>query len=42
MIFQLLDLISQPYGGIKQSGIGKEGPKFALEEFSEIKSVVIF
>ena len=32
----------QPYGGIKQSGIGKEGPKFALEEFSEIKSVVIF
>jgi len=31
----------QPYGGIKQSGIGKEGPKFALEEFTEIKSVVI-
>ncbi len=32
----------QPYGGIKHSGIGKEGPKFALEEFTEIKSVVIF
>ncbi len=32
----------QPYGGIKQSGIGKEGPQFALEEFTEIKSVVIF
>ena len=32
----------QPYGGVKQSGIGKEGPKFALEEFTEIKSVVIF
>jgi len=32
----------QPYGGIKLSGIGKEGPKFALEEFTEIKSVVIF
>ncbi len=32
----------QPYGGSKQSGIGKEGPKFALEEFTEIKSVVIF
>ena len=31
----------QPYGGIKQSGIGKEGPKWALEEFTEIKSVVI-
>ncbi len=31
----------QPYGGVKYSGIGREGPKFALEEFSEIKSVVI-
>ncbi|MCK5195562.1 MAG: aldehyde dehydrogenase family protein, partial [Desulfobulbaceae bacterium] len=32
----------QPYGGTKQSGIGKEGPRHALEEFTEIKSVVIF
>ncbi len=32
----------QPYGGIKLSGIGKEGPRFALEEFTEMKSVVIF
>ncbi|NPA50967.1 MAG: aldehyde dehydrogenase family protein [Epsilonproteobacteria bacterium] len=32
----------QPYGGVKQSGIGREGPRWALEEFSEIKSVVIF
>jgi len=31
----------QPYGGVKLSGIGKEGPKYALEEFTEIKSVVI-
>lgn len=31
----------QPYGGIKYSGIGREGAKFALEEFTEIKSVVI-
>jgi acyl-CoA reductase-like NAD-dependent aldehyde dehydrogenase len=31
----------QPYGGIKQSGIGKEGPQFAIEEFTEIKSIVI-
>ena len=32
----------QPYGGVKLSGIGREGPKFALEEFTEIQSVVIF
>ena len=31
----------QPYGGSKLSGIGREGPKWALEEFTEIKSVVI-
>lgn len=31
----------QPYGGLKESGIGREGAKFALEEFTEIKSVVI-
>ncbi len=32
----------QPYGGVKLSGVGREGPKFALEEFSEIQSIVIF
>lgn len=32
----------QPYGGVKLSGIGREGPKYALEEFSEIKSVSIY
>ncbi len=31
----------QPYGGVKLSGIGREGPRWALEEFTEIKSVVI-
>ncbi|MDX1808358.1 MAG: aldehyde dehydrogenase family protein, partial [Sulfurospirillaceae bacterium] len=32
----------QPYGGVKDSGIGKEGPKHALEEeYTQIKSVVI-
>lgn len=29
-----------PYGGFKQSGIGKEGPRYAVEEMTEIKTVV--
>jgi acyl-CoA reductase-like NAD-dependent aldehyde dehydrogenase len=31
----------QPYGGSKLSGVGREGPKWSLEEFTEVKSVVI-
>jgi acyl-CoA reductase-like NAD-dependent aldehyde dehydrogenase len=31
----------QPYGGVKLSGVGREGPRFAIEEFTEVKSVVI-
>lgn len=30
-----------PYGGLKQSGMGKEGPKYAVEEMTEVKMVVI-
>jgi aldehyde dehydrogenase family protein/GFO/IDH/MocA oxidoreductase family protein len=30
-----------PYGGFKNSGIGKEGPHYAVEEMTEIKTVVI-
>lgn len=29
-----------PYGGLKQSGIGKEGPRYAIEEMTESKTVV--
>jgi acyl-CoA reductase-like NAD-dependent aldehyde dehydrogenase len=29
-----------PYGGLKDSGFGKEGPKYAVEEMSELKMVV--
>ena len=31
----------QPYGGVKLSGVGREGPRFAIEEMTELKSVVI-
>jgi acyl-CoA reductase-like NAD-dependent aldehyde dehydrogenase len=31
----------QPYGGVKLSGVGREGPHFAIEEMTEIKSVII-
>jgi acyl-CoA reductase-like NAD-dependent aldehyde dehydrogenase len=30
-----------PYGGVKDSGSGKEGPKYAVEEMTETKMVVI-
>jgi len=32
---------TMPYGGLKDSGMGKEGPKYTVEEMSEIKMVVI-
>ena len=30
-----------PYGGLKESGFGKEGPKYAVEEMTETKMVVM-
>lgn len=30
-----------PYGGLKGSGIGKEGPRAAIEEMTELKTVVL-
>ena len=30
-----------PYGGLKESGMGKEGPKYAVQEMTETKMVVI-
>lgn len=29
-----------PYGGLKESGMGKEGPKYAVEEMTETKTIV--
>jgi len=31
----------QPYGGMKLSGIGREGPRYVIEEMTEIKTVII-
>jgi glyceraldehyde-3-phosphate dehydrogenase (NADP+) len=30
-----------PYGGVKGSGIGKEGPRYAVDEMTELKTVVV-
>jgi len=30
-----------PYGGLKESGLGKEGPRYAVQEMTELKTVVI-
>jgi len=30
-----------PYGGLKMSGYGKEGPKYAVEEMTELKMAVL-
>ena len=29
-----------PYGGLKESGMGKEGPKYAVQEMTELKMVI--
>jgi acyl-CoA reductase-like NAD-dependent aldehyde dehydrogenase len=30
-----------PYGGVKASGMGREGPRYAIEEMSETKIIII-
>jgi acyl-CoA reductase-like NAD-dependent aldehyde dehydrogenase len=29
-----------PYGGVKESGFGREGLKYAIEEMTELKLIV--
>ncbi|MPN39323.1 Sulfoacetaldehyde dehydrogenase [bioreactor metagenome] len=31
---------NMPYGGIKDSGLGKEGPQYAVREMTEEKLIV--
>jgi glyceraldehyde-3-phosphate dehydrogenase (NADP+) len=28
-----------PYGGVKQSGVGREGPRAAIEDMTEVKVI---
>lgn len=30
-----------PYGGVKNSGIGREGPRYAIDEMTEMKMIVL-
>jgi glyceraldehyde-3-phosphate dehydrogenase (NADP+) len=30
-----------PYGGLKDSGMGKEGPRYAIDEMTETKTVIV-
>jgi acyl-CoA reductase-like NAD-dependent aldehyde dehydrogenase len=32
---------NMPYGGVKDSGFGREGPRFAIEDMTEIRMLVI-
>jgi len=34
-------LDAQPYGGVKRSGFGREGPRYAIEEMTEYKAMVL-
>jgi len=30
-----------PYGGLKENGMGKEGPRYAIDGMTETKMVVV-
>jgi len=37
----MLRVDNYPYGGLKDSGLGREGVRFAVEEFSEPKVLIL-
>ena len=32
---------NMPYGGVKDSGLGREGIKFAMEDMTEIRNLIV-
>jgi glyceraldehyde-3-phosphate dehydrogenase (NADP+) len=30
-----------PYGGVKDSGLGREGPRYAIEDMTELRLLVV-
>jgi acyl-CoA reductase-like NAD-dependent aldehyde dehydrogenase len=30
-----------PYGGVKDSGFGREGVRYAMEEMTELRSLIV-
>ena len=37
----LLSTVQAPFGGVKESGLGREGSKYAVDDYTEIKYVCI-
>ena len=37
----LISTAEAPFGGVKQSGLGREGSKYGLEDFLEIKYICL-
>jgi succinate-semialdehyde dehydrogenase/glutarate-semialdehyde dehydrogenase len=37
----LVSACEQPFGSVKESGIGREGSKFGVEDYTNVKSITV-